>query len=103
VEAQPDGNCGFCQYATGDAFAASFNVFPRYIWRDFGMFAPNSWKSLANSFAGIMWIYIFFNFSVVFVCTWLYLDGARKIKSVFSPSARKEKAAQKKKQSGDAA
>ena len=87
MEAQPDGNCGFCQYATGDAFAASFNVFPRYIWRDFG----------------IMWIYIFFNFAVVFVCTWLYLDGARKIKSVFSPSARKEKAAQKKKQSGDAA
>jgi ATP-binding cassette subfamily G (WHITE) protein 2 (SNQ2) len=38
VQTQPDGNCGFCQYATGDAFAASFNVFPRYIWRDFGMF-----------------------------------------------------------------
>jgi ATP-binding cassette subfamily G (WHITE) protein 2 (SNQ2) len=38
AQTQPDGNCGFCQYATGDAFAASFNVFPRYIWRDFGMF-----------------------------------------------------------------
>jgi len=38
VETLPDGNCGFCQYATGEAFAASFNVFPRYIWRDFGMF-----------------------------------------------------------------
>jgi ATP-binding cassette subfamily G (WHITE) protein 2 (SNQ2) len=36
VQTQPDGNCGFCQFATGDAFAASFNVFPRYIWRDFG-------------------------------------------------------------------
>lgn len=38
VQTQPDGNCGFCQYATGDAFAASFNVFPRYIWRDFGTY-----------------------------------------------------------------
>jgi ATP-binding cassette subfamily G (WHITE) protein 2 (SNQ2) len=37
VEAQPDGTCGYCQYATGEAFAASFNVFPQYIWRDFGM------------------------------------------------------------------
>jgi ATP-binding cassette subfamily G (WHITE) protein 2 (SNQ2) len=36
VETQANGDCGYCQYATGDAFAASFNVFPRYIWRDFG-------------------------------------------------------------------
>jgi ATP-binding cassette subfamily G (WHITE) protein 2 (SNQ2) len=36
VQQQPDGNCGYCQFATGDAFAASFNVFPRFIWRDFG-------------------------------------------------------------------
>ena len=38
VETQPDGLCGFCQYSSGDAFAASFNVFPQYIWRDFGMY-----------------------------------------------------------------
>ncbi|KAH3949707.1 hypothetical protein HBI56_022370 [Parastagonospora nodorum] len=87
VQTQPDGNCGFCQFATGEAFAASFNVFPRYIWRDFG----------------IMWIYIFFNFAVVFVCTWLYLGGARKIKGLFSPASRKQKKDQKKKQSGDEA
>ncbi|KAH7093281.1 ABC-2 type transporter-domain-containing protein [Paraphoma chrysanthemicola] len=36
IQEQPGGNCGFCQFATGDAFAASFNVFPQYIWRDFG-------------------------------------------------------------------
>ncbi|CAN9185313.1 unnamed protein product [Alternaria alternata] len=90
VEAQPDGTCGFCQYATGDAFAASFNVFPKSIWRDFG----------------IMWAYIFFNFAVVFFCTWLYLGGLRQIKSFFSPAARKQKketAKKKKTQSGDAA
>ncbi|CAO2655641.1 Nn.00g044440.m01.CDS01 [Neocucurbitaria sp. VM-36] len=87
VQTQPDGNCGFCQYATGDAFAASFNVFPKYIWRDFG----------------IMWAYILFNFAVVFVCTWLYLGGFRKIKSGFSPVARRQKKQSKKRQSGDTA
>lgn len=37
VQTQPNGDCGFCQYATGDAFAASFNVFESHIWRDFGI------------------------------------------------------------------
>lgn len=37
VETQPNGDCGFCQYSSGTNFAASFNVFPRYIWRDFGI------------------------------------------------------------------
>lgn len=45
VQTQPDGNCGFCQYATGNAFAASFNVFPRYIWRDFGKSQFRRYKS----------------------------------------------------------
>lgn len=77
VEAMQDGRCGFCQYATGDAFAASFNVFPRYIWRDFG----------------IVWAYILFNFAAVFVCTWLYLGGFRRMKGLFRPAkaaARKQ-------------
>jgi len=88
VQQQPDGSCGYCQFATGDAFAASFNVFPRFIWRDFG----------------IMWAYIMFNFAVVFVCTWLYLGGAHKIKAAVSPAARKEKAnARKKQQQSEAA
>lgn len=87
VEALQDGNCGFCQFATGEAFAASFNVFPKYIWRDFG----------------IGWAYIMFNFAVVFICTYLYLGGLRKIKSFFSPAARKQKKEMKKRQSGDSA
>lgn len=73
VETQPNGDCGFCQYRSGTEFAASFNVYARNIWRDFG----------------IMWIYVIFNFAVVFACTWLYLGGARKIKSLFSPKDRK--------------
>jgi ATP-binding cassette subfamily G (WHITE) protein 2 (SNQ2) len=36
VQTQPNGECGFCQYATGDAFAASFNVFRKNTYRDFG-------------------------------------------------------------------
>jgi hypothetical protein len=51
-----------------------------------------------------MWAYIMFNFAVVFVCTWLYLGGAHKIKGLFSPSARKGKAdAKKKRQQNDTA
>lgn len=50
-----------------------------------------------------MWAYIFFNFAVVFVCTWLYLGGFRKIMSVFSPAARKQKKQVKQRQTGDAA
>lgn len=68
-----DGLCEFCQYATGDEFAASFNVYHSNIWRDYGIF----------------WGYIVFNFAVVFVCSWLYLGGARKIRKAFSPKARK--------------
>jgi ATP-binding cassette subfamily G (WHITE) protein 2 (SNQ2) len=49
-----------------------------------------------------MWAYIFFNFAVVFVCTWLYLGGAHKIKTACSPSARKEKLNAKKKRASDA-
>jgi ATP-binding cassette subfamily G (WHITE) protein 2 (SNQ2) len=50
VQTQPDGNCGFCQFATGDAFAASFNVFPKHIWRDFGTSLPPFFScTFANS------------------------------------------------------
>ncbi|CAI6318503.1 unnamed protein product [Periconia digitata] len=87
VETQPNGDCGFCQYATGDAFAASFNVFAKHTYRDFGL----------------MWAYLIFNFAVVFVCTYLYLGGFRKLKAFFSPSARKQRTEQKRRQTGDAA
>ncbi|KAF1956886.1 hypothetical protein CC80DRAFT_412238 [Byssothecium circinans] len=87
VQTQANGDCGFCQYATGDAFAASFNVFAKNTYRDFGL----------------MWAYIMFNFAVVFICTWLYLGGLRKIKAFFSPSARKMKKEQRRKATGDGA
>ncbi|KAF2262008.1 hypothetical protein CC78DRAFT_330158 [Lojkania enalia] len=85
VQTQPNGDCGFCQYASGTQFAASFNVMPQNIWRDFG----------------IMWAFTFFNFAVVFACTWLYVGGFRKIKSFFSPKDRKNKKEMKQRQAGD--
>lgn len=87
VQTQPNGDCGFCQYASGTQFAASFNVMAGNVWRDFG----------------IMWIYIFFNFAVVFACTWLYLGGLRKMKSFFSPADRRNRKERKRRQNGDAA
>ena len=65
--------------------AASFNVFYDNHWRDFGIF----------------WAYILFNFAVVYLCSWLYLQGGREIKQFFSPKARKEKKARMKAQEKD--
>jgi ATP-binding cassette subfamily G (WHITE) protein 2 (SNQ2) len=50
-----------------------------------------------------MWAYILFNFAVVFVCTWLYLGGFRRIKGMFNPATEKQKKEQKQKANGDAA
>jgi len=66
VETLDGGMCGFCQYANGDQFAASFNVFYKNVWRDYGIF----------------WGYIIFNFAVVFICTWIYLN-VDQIKRIF--------------------
>jgi len=87
VQTQPGGVCGYCQFATGDAFAASFNVFPRHIWRDFG----------------IVWVYVLFNFAVVFACTWLYLGGARRTMARLRPKARKAAREAKRQQEDDVA
>ncbi|KAJ5612583.1 CDR ABC transporter [Penicillium lagena] len=58
------GMCAFCQYSTGDQFAASFNVFYSHKWRDYGIF----------------WGYVIFNFALVFALSWLYLHGVRDMK-----------------------
>ncbi|SLM39513.1 abc drug exporter [Lasallia pustulata] len=77
VQTGAGGICEFCQYATGDEFAAGFNVFYSNQWRDYGIF----------------WAYCIFNFAVVFACSWLYLRGGKSITALFSPTARKEKKA----------
>lgn len=66
------GLCEFCQYATGDEFAASFNVYYDHRWRDYGIF----------------WAYIVFNLAIVFLCSWLYLGGMKKIRGAFKRSKK---------------
>ncbi|KAK4580023.1 ATP-binding cassette transporter snq2 [Recurvomyces mirabilis] len=73
------GLCGICQYSNGDEFAASFNVYYRNVWRDYGIF----------------WAFCIFNIMVIFLCSWLYLQGGRKVKAALSPKARKERKALK--------
>lgn len=76
------GLCGFCQYATGDEFAKSFNVHYKYVWRDYG----------------ILWIFCAFNLAVVFFASWIYLGGGGKLVRALSPAARREKKAKKQNQ-----
>ncbi|KAJ5550143.1 CDR ABC transporter [Penicillium sp. DV-2018c] len=59
-----DGMCSFCQYATGDQFSRSLNIFYSHKWRAYGIF----------------WGYIIFNFAMVFVLSWLYLHGVGNMK-----------------------
>ena len=63
-----DGLCQFCQYATGDQFAAGFNVFWSNRWLDYGVFGG----------------FCVFTFIVFFVFSWLMLGGGANIMGVFS-------------------
>ncbi|KAL8822796.1 MAG: hypothetical protein Q9191_006477 [Dirinaria sp. TL-2023a] len=75
VQDGANGLCEFCQYATGDEFAAGFSVYYSHKWNDYGYF----------------WAFTLFNFFVVFVASWLYLGGLKRIRDTFSPKARKQK------------
>lgn len=75
VQDGANGLCEFCQYATGDEFAASFHVFYSKKWLDYG----------------VTWGFSIFNFAMVFLCSWLYLGGWKTIRSALSPAARKQR------------
>ncbi|PYH78160.1 ABC transporter [Aspergillus uvarum CBS 121591] len=75
VQDAANGLCAFCQYADGDVFAASFNVFYSHKWRNYGIF----------------WAFVVFNFMAVFFFSWLYLQGIGDIRKWFSK--RKAKSA----------
>ena len=81
VQTSTDGSglCEFCQFSSGDEFAASFNVYWANRWEDYGIF----------------FAFCIFNFLVVFVASYLYLGGGRKLLSYLSPAARKSKKARK--------
>ncbi|KAI9806551.1 MAG: hypothetical protein M1833_003738 [Piccolia ochrophora] len=84
---EEDGLCKFCQFANGDEFAAGFNVFYSQRWLDYGVF----------------WLFCVFNFMVVFLCSWLYLGGWKKVKASFSPAAKKQKKAAEQQHDGTVA
>ena len=64
VQTSLDGLCEFCQYANGDEFGVGFSVYYSNIWRDFGIFAG----------------FCAFNYFLVYVCSWLYLGGLKKLR-----------------------
>ena len=68
VQTGADGMCEFCQYANGDEFGRSFDVYYRHIWRDFGIFVG----------------FIIFNYAVVYVATWLRFKGKNPLKGIRS-------------------
>ncbi|KAF3904035.1 hypothetical protein AA313_de0207927 [Arthrobotrys entomopaga] len=67
VDTAPDGSCNYCQFSVGDEYAASFNSFYAHRWRD---------VYVSISFC-------VFNILVIFFCSWLYLEGGKKIKNYF--------------------
>ena len=79
VQTGTDGLCELCQYANGDEFAATFNVYYENKWEDYGVF----------------WAYCGFNFMIVFLCSWLVLGGWKTLKDKISPAARKQEKARK--------
>ncbi|KAI4177704.1 MAG: hypothetical protein LQ343_000167 [Gyalolechia ehrenbergii] len=74
VQTSANGICEFCQYSNGDEFARGFNVKYSQKWLDYG----------------VIFAYCGFNFAIVFVASWLYLGGTRKIANLFSAKARKQ-------------
>ena len=78
VQNGTNGLCEFCQYANGDEYVKGFNVFYSEKWLDYGVF----------------WAYCGFQFGLVFLCTWLYLGGWKRLTGSFSRGGRKSKAAQ---------
>ncbi|KAH8704355.1 ABC-2 type transporter-domain-containing protein [Phaeosphaeriaceae sp. PMI808] len=68
VQTLANGFCGYCQFKDGDQFGVSFNVFERHFWRD-------SWLLCA---------YVAFNFTFVYACSWLYMQGWSQIRTHFS-------------------
>ncbi|CEI61328.1 Brefeldin A resistance protein [Fusarium venenatum] len=66
VQTGENGICEFCQYEVGDQFGASFSVYYRHIWRDFGIFCA----------------FIAFNYAVVYFGTWLKFRGKNPFKKI---------------------
>jgi ATP-binding cassette subfamily G (WHITE) protein 2 (SNQ2) len=62
VEQQGD-ECKFCRFKTGDEYAASLGVSYDHRWRAYGVF----------------WAFVAGNFMLIFLFTWIYLYGGKRI------------------------
>ena len=71
VQTSANGTCEFCQYANGDEFGRGFSVYYSNIWRDFGIFIG----------------FIIFNYSIVFLATWLKFKGKNPLKNIMARRA----------------
>ena len=80
VQTGLDGLCELCQYKTGDEFSRGFNVYYSHIWRDFGIFIG----------------FVVFNFSVVYLSTYLRFRGKNPLKGVLTGLKQKRIAKAKK-------
>jgi len=60
---ESNGECRFCQYATGEEFSRSFHATYDHRWRNIGIIVG----------------FVMFNFVFVFVCTWFYMGGAKRL------------------------
>lgn len=68
VQEGSDGLCELCQYATGDEFGRTFDVYYSNIWRNFGIFCG----------------FIVFNYAIVYLATWLKFRGKNPFKGLFA-------------------
>ncbi|KAH6608305.1 brefeldin a resistance [Trichoderma cornu-damae] len=68
VQTASDGQCEFCQYATGDQFGVGVNVEYGHLWRDFGIFCG----------------FIVFNYGVVYFSTFLRFKAKNPFKTVMA-------------------
>ena len=76
VQTAANGQCEFCPYKTGDEFAAGLNIHFSRRWIDFGVLVA----------------FCLLNFVIVYLCSWLYLGGWRRLRARLSPKERKQRA-----------
>ncbi|KAJ9635762.1 ATP-binding cassette transporter snq2 [Coniosporium apollinis] len=80
VQTGLDGICELCAYKNGDEFSRGFNVYYLHIWRDFGITIG----------------FVLFNFAIVYLSTWLRLNGKNPLKGMIGGLTQKKKVLGKK-------
>ncbi|ORY85493.1 putative ABC transporter [Protomyces lactucae-debilis] len=66
-------DCEYCQYAVGDEYANTLELYFKNRWRDYGVF----------------WAYVIFDVLIVMLFTYLYCGGFQKIGQLFKRSGKR--------------